>query len=294
MFALVYTNHVRIDVYHSGVVFDATCGYALACIFRRANGANSHARNSGHYQPSPKWRFRASDIRRPWQQSCDGEPTPLWLMPATQPGMGRPMPTLPPTINPITGQPEQPRPTDPGTGLPALPNPVGPQKPIYGPPQPLPSYGPGMYIIPGCKEIDNVRAGLQAACTAIKSATGQACIARLSSGFRNCINSWCHSNQNIYCGSPTCAANKSAGKCTRGITDQCGDITICTSIIGNPRCWNQGINNFIDQIGKTLVHEAMHTCGMGDSARYPGEDPNNPAEDVARCIFGLPGHEKGY
>lgn len=149
---------------------------------------------------------------------------------------------------------------------------------------------------PDCKERANVEAGLKIACDAIRSPAGQSCINRLGPDYRSCINNWCNSDVSLACGSKGCVEGKA--DCTRAITNAPSGpfkcfITICTGTIGNPLCWKPCVTNTQQQIGETLIHEAMHCCGMHDHSR-DGKDPNNPAEDVARCIMGLPGHQTAY
>ena len=161
-------------------------------------------------------------------------------------------------------------------------------------------------VDPKCKELKDVSGGLTIACNKIKSAQGQACINKLGPAYKACISKFCKSTTNIHCGSPTCANDnvfpecKTKICCTKGHADgslnngSC-HIYICTGVIGTPRCLKTrpGVTNVQVNIATTMLHEAMHCCGMLDHSRG-NKNYNNPAEDVARCIMGISGHDPGY
>ncbi len=151
-----------------------------------------------------------------------------------------------------------------------------------------------------CKELANIQAGIQQARDAIKSCGGQTCINRLGLDYRNCINDWVEAQVMVKCGSQICVdyQSKHPDQCLFAYTKQGNwfvkcQITICTGGVGNQTCWPAGVTSVPQMIAYVLIHEAMHCCGMLDHARA-GKDPNNPADDVARCVTGIPGHLPKY
>jgi RHS repeat-associated protein len=141
---------------------------------------------------------------------------------------------------------------------------------------------------PECKEAQNVNAAIALACKLISTAP---IIKRLSPHYQTCITNWCNTNGRIKCGDPECASNWRNGVCERGHTDN-GQITICTGTICQPKCLIPGTNCMLT-LAASIIHEAMHTCGMNDRDR-DGKHKSNPCEDIGCACIGVPGDEPGY
>ncbi len=125
-------------------------------------------------------------------------------------------------------------------------------------------------IAPGCKESGNIQKGIDKACTLLTNMPSFDPIMDKDGSIRNCIKKFCSQSNEIQCGNPTCANDRIVNPkdCSRGNNngsppDKCV-ITVCTKVVGNPRCFRPGISNPVDNIAVTLIHEMIHCCGIHD------------------------------